>query len=457
MKRWLCLLCALALLMAGCTGCKNKKDRLQERVTYTAFPSGLTLHSIGTMSRRCTPATGGLYYRIGEKYGIASFDGTVDSGAIYAVCQPLGDAFMVAKKTGSEDDPLSFNTAGVVDAQGAVIVPLQYASVSMVDNRFIRVAEVTGTCETKEGSITDYEKANGDVVYCTGNWYLYDITTGKRIPDATGTHPYASYSYGGKYIKYVNDAKQECVVNAEGKVIPDAALHLKNGYYVIEAEHAVYDADGNRLFTYDPNGYIPTECKEITEYILGKKTVDGKDVYVLMDLTGAVVTAELEAVPTILGSVLHVNKRVLDFQGQPFFDAVSNTLYMDPFTEQLWMMTDSATKEKILFDKDGNVLFSSFEEGMSFTVNNFDVHKKEGDTAHHLVLKSGTYDVTGSMLAPWLVRVANEDGTYNLVETISGATLLEGCSGISVAGGGDKALYVYAENAENEIAIYCVR
>lgn len=457
MKRWLCIVCAVALLLT-CTGCKNRKDDWQERVTYTAFPTALTIHKIGTMTQKCTAAAGGLYYRIGEKYGIATFDGTVDSGAIYKVCQPLADAFMVAKEIGNESDPKSFNTAGVVDARGQVIVPLQYASVSMVDDRFIRVAEVTGTCETKEDSLTEFKKANGDTVYCAGNWYLYDITTGKRIPDATGTHPYAAYSYGGRYIKYVSDAKEEHIVTPDGKELPAEAIHLKNGYYVMEQECAVYDADGARLFTYDPNGYIPTDSKDITDYILGKKTVDGKDVYVLMDRhTGAVVTAELEAVPTVCGSALHVNKKVLDLKGKPLFEASSNTLYMDPWTEQAWMMTDSDTKEKILFDKEGNVLYSTLEEGLSFNVNNFSVHKKEGDTSHHLVIKTGTYDIVGASLAPWLVRVTAEDGTVGLVETISGSTLLEGYSAISVGGGGDKALYVYAEDAEGTIEIYCVR
>lgn len=456
MKRWLCIVCAVTLLLT-CAGCMNTKNNLQERVTYTSFPTELTIHKIGTMTQKCTPAAGGLYYRIGERYGVATFDGTVDSGAIYKVCQPLADAFLVAKEVGNESDSKSFNTAGVVDAQGKVIVPLQYASVALVDDRFIRAVEITGTCETKDGSITEYKKANGDTVYCTGNWYLYDITTGKRIPNATGTHPYAAYSYGGQYVKYVSDAKEEYIVHPDGTALPAEAIHLTNGYYVMEQECAVYDAAGTRLFTYDPNGYIPTENKEITDYILGKKTVEGKDVYVLMDLTGAVVTAELEAVPTVCGSVLHTNKKVLNLQGEPLFDALSNTLYMDPFTRQLWMMTDSDTKEKILFDKDGNVLYSTVEEGLSFNVNNFSVSKKDGDTAHHLVLKSGAYDVVGASLAPWLVRVTAEDGTASLVETISGSTLLEGYSAISVGGGGEKALYVYAENAEGTIEIYCVR
>ena len=456
MKRWLSLLCAAVLLLT-CTGCKNTQIVDQERVTYTAFPTALSLQSVGTMERRGTAAAGGLYYRIGERYGITSFDGTADSGAIYKVCQPLLDAFTVAKETGDAADPISLNTAGLVDAQGTVIVPLQYASVTAVDNRFIRVVEITGTCAEKKDAITEFTKDNGDVVYCTGNWYIYDITTGKRVPDATGTHPYAAYSYGSKYIKYVSDDKVEHIVNAEGIEYPAEAIHLKNGYYVMEQECAVYDADGARLFTYDPNGYIPTDNKDITDYILGKKTVEGKDVYALMDChTGAVVAGELEAVPTVHGAMLHVNKMVLNLRGEPMFENPSNTLYMDPWTEQAWMMTDSVTKEKIVFDKDGNKLYST-TDNISFTVNYFALQQKDGDTAYNLLLKDGSYSIKGTMLAPWLARVTNEDSTCNLVDTISGTTLLEGYNSISVAGGDEKPLYVYAVNAEDIVEIYCVR
>ena len=456
MKRWISFLCIIAVLAAMCVGCKKPDDITVEPKVYTSFPTELTIQRIGTLPQNAAPAAGGLYYRIGEKYGILNFDGTCDSGAVYAVCRPLGKVFMVSKSTGIESDPLTFNTAGVVDAEGKVLVPLSYASVVLVDDRFARVAEITGTCESKEDSITDFKNSVGDTVYCTGNWYLYDLTTGKKIPDATGTKPYASYSYGGQYMKFVTDDKVQHITTPEGDALPQDALHMKNGYYMIQAENAVYDAYGNKQFTYDPNGYVPCDSQSVSDYILAKKTVDGKDVFVLMDLTGTVVSGELTAEPVIRGNLLLVNKKVCNFKGESLLDAVVNNLYMDPITKQAWMVTDSETKEKFLLDKDGNILFRGGED-ITFNVNNFDMHKKDGENdPYHLVLKDDTIALKGVAVAPWLVRTANEDGTFNLVETISGKTLLSNYPALTLATAGDTMLYVYAQNADGVYEVYYV-
>lgn len=459
MKRWLCLLCAIALLAAGCTGCKKEPDPSPiEPITYTSFPTELSIDHIGVLPQNCVTAEGGLYYRIGEKYGIMSFDGTCDSGAIYTMCRPFGDAFMVAKSMAIESDLDSFNTAGVVDARGNVLIPLAYASVNAVDGRFARVAEITGTAADEDESITDFTASTGDKVYCAGNWYIYDLITGKKVPGATGTKPYACYSYGGKYIKYVTDDKQQHVTTPEGDPLPDEAAHLKNGYYALRAENAVYDPYGKKMFTYDPNGYVPCDDQNSAEYILAKKTVDGKDAYVLMDLTGAVVSGELEAEPVIRGPLLLINKKVYNFKGEQLIPDEGNNLYMDSVTKQAWMITNATTKEKFLLDKDGKVMYRSGAEDVTFNVNNFNLHKKDGENdPDHLILKDNAFSVKGTSVAPWLVKTVNEDGTYNLIETISGKTLLSNCVGLSVAVADGTILYVYTQNAEGVYEIYRVR
>ena len=461
-------MCVMAMMMASVAGCgtpdtptqpqpQGEQPQAAVAKTYTSFPSELSIHWVGTLPRNISTASGGLYYAGSEKYGIMTFDGTCDSGAMYALCRPLGDAFLVSKSMGLESDPLSFNTAGVVDAKGNVLVPLQYASVVAIDSRFVRVAEITAVCETEEESITDYKNSLGDTVYCKGNWYIYDLTTGQKVPGATGTKKYASYSYNGKYVKYVTDDKAQHVVTPEGNPLPADAVHLLNGYYMMEAESAMYDVYGNKKFTYDPNSYIPCSNENVSDYILAKKTVNGKDRYVLMDLTGAVVSAELDAVPVVRGNLLLVNNKVCNLKGEPLLDAAVNNLYLDPITKQVWMVTDTKTKEKFLLDKDGKILHRSGAVDATFNVNNFDMHRKDGDNdPFHLVIKDGTYTLRGASLAPWLVRTTNEDGTYNLVETISGKTLLSNCTGVAASVGSDSILYVYTVDAAGQYKVYQV-
>jgi len=452
MKRFFCLFLAV-LLLIGSTGCKKDSDLLRP-MTYDSFPKELTAHKIGTMPQVGTPTAGGVYYRIGNKYGIMSFDGSSDSGAIYAMCRPLKEYFLVAKTAGNTDDVRNLNTAGVVDAQGNVLVPLVYASVTTVDDRFARVAEITGKTDNKDASITNYKTDSGDTVYCTGNWYLYDLTTGKKIPDATGTKPYASYSYGGVYVKYVTDDKEQHIVTPEGKPLPADAVHLKNGYYVLEAENAVYAGTGTKLFTYDSNGYIPCDSQDVSGYIVAKKTIDGTDSYVLMNEQGSIVTGALAAAPKVCGELLLVGDKICNFKGEPLVQDECTALYMDNITKQCWFFNNSTTKERVYIQKDGTELYRSTDEDVVFNVNHFAIQKKDGDNRIGLSLKDGSFSIHGVALAPWLVRVEGEEGTFDLVDTISGETILSGYTGYTVSDPACGMLYVYASNAEGECDIF---
>lgn len=458
MKRWICLCCVVAVLATLCIGCKNSKDPDTGEKIYTSFPTSLSVEKIGTLPQACSAADGGLYYRIGQKYGIMSFDGTYNSGAVYTMCRPFGNAFMVSKSESNEADVLTFNAAGVVDARGNVLIPLSYASVVAIDSRYARVAELTGTCPAKDGSITEFTNSAGEEIFCTGNWYIYDLTTGKKIPDATGTLRYAAYSYNGQYVKYVTDDKVQHVVTPEGTPLPETASYMTNGYYMLPEENAVCDAYGTRLFTYDPNGFVPCEEQNSNEYFTAKKTVDGKDVFVLLDKTGAVVSGELNSEPLVRGKLLIYNKRVCNFKGEPLLNAEINHLYEDTITHQMWAASDAVTKEKFFLDNDGNMVYrSGTEVEISFNVNNYDMHRKDGENdPYHLVLKDSSYTLKGVAVAPWLVKTTNEDGTCNLVETVSGKTLLSNYASITVGTAGGTMLYVYTQNADGVVEIHRV-
>ena len=127
-------------------------------------------------------------------------------------------------------------------------------------------------------------------------------------------------------------------------------------------------------------------------------------------------------------------------------------------TTMAWMVTDSTTKEKFLLDKDGKVMFrSGTEVETTFNVNNFDMHHKDGENdPYHLVLKDATFTLKGTAVAPWLVRVTNDDDTCDLVETISGQTLFSHMQSVSVAIVDDTMLYVYTQNADGVREIYRV-
>jgi len=109
-------------------------------------------------------------------------------------------------------------------------------------------------------------------------------------------------------------------------------------------------------------------------------------------------------------------------------------------------------------DNDGNVVYrSGTEVEISFNVNNYDMHRKDGENdPYHLVLKDSSYTLKGVAVAPWLVKTTNEDGTCNLVETVSGKTLLSNYASITVGTAGGTMLYVYTQNADGVVEIHQV-
>jgi hypothetical protein len=349
------------------------------------------------------------------------------------------------------------NTAGVVDAQGNVLVPFEYASVVAIDDRFVMAAELTGYTDDKDKSVTSRNGADGEKTYYTGNWYLYDLTTGKRIPNATGTRNYAAYSYGGQYLKYVTDDKVQHVVTPEGVPLPAEAVHLNNGYYLIEAENALYNGAGTKLFTYDPSGYIPCKSEDVSGYILAQKTADGTTTYVLMDEKGVVLTAPLPAQPKVYGDVLLAGKKVYNSRGELLIEGEFTSMYNDPVTKQCWLLSSSATKEKVLMDRNGKVLYRSADEDVKFIVNHFSLYKKVGEDQYPYVIAQSAFPQKATPIAPWLLRVTAEDGTVALIDAISGNVLLSGYTAYSTAMIDGNKLYVYATNADNEIEIYRIK
>ena len=483
MKRVLCLLLVGMLLVTGCkndnvTPNPNNGDdshfAAADVKPYTEFPSALSATKIGTISRSVSPAAGGLYYREeANRYGVMSFDGSYDSGPVYTVCKPLGKYFLVSMVNPEETDPMKFNQSGVVDATGKVIVPLSYASVDAVmapgntstmdpvaasTVRFVRASEIVGLASSEAEGLTHAENSDGTKTYYKGNWYLYDLYTGQKIPGATGTKRYASYSYGDRYVKYVTDDKQQVVATPDGKMLPAEAIHLNNGYYRIESERAVYRGDMTKLFTYAADGYVPCQTTAITKYILASKTVEDRVVYVLLDETGTAVTAEMDGIPTVYGDLLYVNERVYNFKGEQPVEGIYSSVYMDYETRQCWMLTDKNTKEKIVINKDGKVLYRGNDELVKLNINYFTLNRTENEVQSLLNLKDGTFSLQGAMMAPWLVKVADEGGTtYSLVDAISGNAILSGYNDVFVAYNGSDIVYVYAETTDGQIEAYYVR
>lgn len=457
MKRVISLLAACVLLL-GSAGCKSPADPAEtytplEPLTYTGLPTELKAESLGTINRKASLTESGLVYTEEGKYGIMTPDGKVDSGAVYVDCEPQNEYFLVSKKSFSAADGIaSINTVGVVDAAGKVRVPLAFAQVSMMDGRFARVVEVTGTTEDESQGVTYYLDENENKVHCTGTWYIYDMQTGKAVPGATGTTRYATYTYGS-YVKYVTDDKQVVVSTPDGQTIPEEAVHLLNGYYVIEAENTLYDGDGKALFTYDPAGYVPCESKGLEGYVAAKKQVDGKDTYVLMDLTGSVVTAAFSAVPQVFGELLYVDGKLTSFSGDTVAEDF-HVMYWETLYGQCWLTQKGTVRKAIT--KDGTVLYTGNETNPVLDVNQMLLYTTQDEKRVYYSVKDQDFTLTGVAVAPFIVKVPNGETYYDLVNVLTGETILSGYLDYKtkIIHG---VLYVYANVSEGVNDAFAVR
>ncbi len=456
MKRVISLLTAVILLM-GLVGCSPattppKEDTIEPH-TYTELPTELSAEKVGLINREFSVAAGGLYYKGENGYGILSFDGKADSGDVYSLCQPKGDYFMVGKSTSADmEDVTSANVAGLVDSTGRVLVPLRYASVELLGDGFARVAELTGTTENAEEKLTQITTEDGTVM-CTGIWYIYDLETGEKVPGATGTKPYISFDCGG-YLKYVLDDKAVVTATSDGKVLPNDVIHLKNGHYAVPSEKTVYDIQGNKKFTYDPNGHVPTDSADVSGYIIGKKTVSDKETYVLFDLEGNVVSPEFEHQPEPYGALFLVGKSLVKPDGTPVVEGGCERAFYESVYGQSWAVNDNKTTKVV--DKTGKVLFENTADGSMVDTTLMVCYVSKDSKRVYYSGKDNDYTITGAALSPFVVKTPVGESSYALVNVLTGGEILSGALDYKAAVSGS-LVYVYAQNAENVTEVYVMR
>ncbi len=457
----LALLMAVTVLCGLTAGCK-KDGRPEDPAEYTALPSALQAIKIGTIDRlEFTASDGGLYYRDKEgKYGIMTHNGKKDTGAIYAFCKPLENYFLVADVVPSfTAKPKELNVNGVVDATGKELIPKEYASIDLMDDRFARVCLATGVTTSEEKQMLHYNTVEGKKLL-TGVWYIYDMQEGRRVKGATGTTRYATYTYG-EYVKYVTDDKQICVVTPAGEFLPEEAIHLKNGCYALADDKGgtVYDGNGKKLFTYDKDGWVPYDSTDLDGDIIAKKKVGDTERYVLLDRKGKVISGVFDQKPSIQGGKVYVDGKLYKMDGKVVFNTPCQSIQTEPLTGQCWMM-ETLDGVDTLVCNNGKVLYRENKDKygkVSFDSDRFLLSKKEDDKTLFYSMKKKKFVLEGEAFAPWLIKQEQEDSKNSLIDTISGKVLLKDYFRYRYSDANSKLLYVYAETEEDTWDIYVVK
>lgn len=448
MKKLLCLVLVLLFAVSVFAGCSAKDAN--NNVVNGTFTEYLVAEKVGTINREnFTTAEGGIYYK-GENdlWGVMSFNGAKDTGAIFTDVTPRGKYFEVTKVVASsENDIANLNKSYLIDGKGNFIVG-GWATYNLMGDRYITVAKGSErTYNNKEAvvSFTDSGLScyggNYDILY-KGVWAVYDTVTEKYVPGATGDY-YSLMSENGRYFWY-NDAEGKMVkINEKGEPLPEGARLFDNGSYCVEGKVGeVYDENGKLLFAYDLTGFTPTNYSN--GYYVASKYQDGGSKYVVMDTTGKIISSEFDSYINVYGDVLHIDNKVYNPKGECILEGTYENVYFDKMFEQNWMLRNDDYYTVI--DKNGNIFFNGPSDGdyQVFT-GDFMASKKIDEENYYYSYKDKDYTIKGSHFAPWIVKTDNTNSLYDLVDTMTGKKLMEGYKSYDSISRNSLAYYVYAK------------
>lgn len=436
------LILTMAFTLFGCSSSENTNK------VNAAFTEYLVAEKVGTVNRdNFTVCDGGLYYRENDKYGVMSYEGLHDTGAIYASCSERKNYFAVSKTEPSNlSNVKEVNVYGLINGKGKVIVPFEYVYFYMLNDRFVQVYQATARTYTDDENViatfTNYD-TNEKAMY-KGNWFVYDLTTGKKVPGVSGTTD-KIVSAHGNYLSYSTpDNTNYIKVNYKGVALPEGAKLFNDGSYSVEGKVGdVFDSNGNKLFSYDLTGYVPQNIDEGSEYYTASKYVDGASKYVVMDKKGTVVSSEFSDYITIYDKVIECGDQIYNLEGEKIIDGTYQSVYFDEIIGQNWIVRNE--EDYTMIDEKGNVYFTGkYDDSYDVNTTDFTANVEKEDAHYYYSFADNAYSIKGNSFAPWLVKVDNANSLYDLVDTMTGKKLLEGYKNYQYAACSPLAYYVYA-------------
>ena len=423
--------------------------------------NGASLSKIGTVDDFGDMMQTALTYEEGEKYGLLSFEGKKVTKAIYDKIDDEEGYFIVTtKQPQNEDDFDGINSTGLIDIDGNEIIPAKYAIIDVLNDRYAQAIEGTGRTDSRDdmlfymySGMFSLSPSEGDPLY-TGNWCIYDLTTGKQVEGVQATNAYNIHAYG-EIIKYVTDADEYRYVNAKGEEVEDKD-YFENGCYTEESgnDYVVYDSTGKSLFTCKADGFIAIESDG--DYFVGRKSVNGNSTYVLMDGTGKALTEELSDYPYLDDGYVRCDDGLFDLNGNRLFSGDVSSVYVGDRGIGIFVNADD---EYVLLDKNGEEVLrvSEDDENVDVYASSFTAQKKNGDAEDYFCWKDKDFTIKdGNSKSCGYVSVYGEDNTSNLIDSASGEEVLSGYENYYVMGDADTGVYIYARNADQTYDIYRV-
>lgn len=458
-------ICITSMLF-GCTININSSDNFE-------FPTELQTQKIGELDLRSynySVVENGIIYQNNDgKYGVISSDGKNDTGAIYTFCESLQGffAFSTANISVDPNNVHSMNQLGIIDNKGNVIVPEQYCSFSILNSRYIKAIAVTETTDTNDENAVVFDSSDDslqifpdsdDQLY-KGVWHIYDAETGMPIENATGTKAYVPDAYGD-ILSYVTDDQVRITVHPSGEPLPNNSTVYMNGSYSVSNGQTavVYDSQGDRLFDYNPNNLTISSYNN--GYYIASEYIDDVRYYSVLNENGEKVSIDFADYISVYGDmVLCADDTLRKLDGSLVVPETVDSVEQNEFMPNVYLVEQDS--DYIVVDYAGNIIFEIHDEEDVYFSNFYLVSEKSNENydSYCYSLIDMDYTIYGDRFSYFTAQAENADGynsIYDIVDTISGKTLIEGYSNYLDSEPIDNAYYVYAINADGLIDIYVI-
>ncbi len=421
--------------------------------------AGLKAEKIGSIERSFSKFDGGLRYKDDEgKYGIMTLDGKKDTGAVYEYVGPEKNYFSVYTTIpGGEKDFDGLNDSALVDAEGNEVIPEHYAAYNVLGERFVRVIEVDKITDSKDDALfylTDDMislSADDDDTLYTGNWYIYDLTTGKKVDGAAGTQAYRAYEKGGT-LEYTLDDETTVRLNAKLEKMPEDVSVYDNGCYVVRSdeERVMYASDGKELFSFTGEDF--SVFSSIGDNFVVSRYKDGVSKYFVVDRSGKTVSAEFNDYMSAAGDYLKVQDSLYDYEGNKLSNDAYSSISFDDYRGLGTLLWNDAQFQLIAYD---GTEIGSGKLGGDASVVNYQFVIKNGDA--YYCWKDGDFTVKGRAISGALVISDGSDGKKELIDTVTGDVLISGYDDYKAPDSADNGFYVYAENSYDSYDVYLLK
>lgn len=449
MKKYVAIALAVILAVSVFAGCGKAVDK-NNNVVNGVFTEYLIAEKVGTLNiDNFTTAEGGVYYK-GENdlWGVISFNGAHDTGAIFTDVTPRGQYFEVTEVVAAnENDIKSLNASYLIDGKGKVILS-GFATFDILNDRYIIAARGTERTYLQDEAVISFADTglscyggSYEILY-KGEWAVYDAKTESFVPGATGVHH--TYMGGdGRYFWFNDAADKRVVLNEKGEALPEGAKLFDDGSYAMEGRNGeVYNGDGELLFNYDLTGYTPSSVSD--GYYVASKYADGASKYVVMNNKGEVISSEFEEYINIYGEIVHCNDKVYNLKGETVLEGTYESVYVDKMFGQNWMLRND--DYYTIIDKNGDVFFNGpNDDDHNVWSSDFLASKEIDDETYYYSYKDQDYTIQGYHFAPWIVKTPNANYMYDLVDAMTGKKLLEGYKDYDSISRNSLAYYVYAK------------